>query len=87
MPIYKQAFTSEVNIHTTQLKAVSLTSLYRNHIFMSFKRGTRHLGHKHTSTRTLAQKVANYTIIKQWSASIASMVITDQSNYTIGRFS
>ncbi len=32
------------------------------------------------------QKVANYAIIEQRSASIAVTVITDQSNYTIGRF-
>lgn len=37
-------------------------------------------------THTHIQKVANYTIIEQHSASITVTVITDQSNYTIGRF-
>lgn len=52
--------------------------------FSEFKIVVRYKGNTH---RHAHKEEANYTITEQSSTALAAMVITDQSNYTIRRFS
>lgn len=52
--------------------------------FLKFKIVACYKGNTH---RHAHKEKANYTITEQSSTALAAMVITDQSNYTIRRFS